>query len=262
MKKELVRSIIAAAVIALPGVVQSQSVQPQPASKRAENARESLANEMRASNVKGANVVDAQGKKIGEISDLMLDLNSGRVHSAVLEFGGFLGMGEKHYAYPMSSFRPGKDKDQFVLNVNKDQLKNSEGFEKDKWPAGNDSYWSRITKGDRKGAAAATGVVRASTLMGKDLIGSSGDDVGEVKDVVLDRNGGIRWLVVDVDGTTKEARVQPKAVSWNGDDKPKINMTRDQLQAAAKGGTPTARRDRNTTPGSAASSGGPASPVR
>lgn len=248
MKKELVQSIVAAAVIALPGVVQSQQVQPQPSTK-AENAREALAGEMKASNVKGASVVDAQGKKLGEISDLMLDLNSGRVHSAVLDFGGFMGMGEKHYAYPMSSFRQGKDREQFVLNVDKEQLKNSEGFDRDKWPAANDSYWSRITKGDRR-AAAANGLVRASTLMGMDLRGSNGDDLGEVKDVVMDRSGGIRWVVVDVDGTTSEARVQPKAISWSADNKPTLGMTKDQLQAMAKSGR------------GGASSGGPASPMK
>ena len=67
--------------------------------------------ELRASNLKGMQVVNGKGEEIGDISDLVINLNSGRVHAAVLEFGGFLGVGEENYAFPISELKPGKQAD-------------------------------------------------------------------------------------------------------------------------------------------------------
>src|SRR5690606_28611704 len=75
--------------------------------------------QMRTSELIGAQVRDSQGKALGEIEDVVLDLRGGKVHAAVLSFGGILGMGEKNYAFPISQLKPGKRKDQFTMNVDK-----------------------------------------------------------------------------------------------------------------------------------------------
>ena len=53
---------------------------------------------VRASQLICKNVENAQGDNLGEIKDLILDVNNERVFYTVLEFGGFLGMGEKLFA--------------------------------------------------------------------------------------------------------------------------------------------------------------------
>jgi len=50
--------------------------------------------------VEGTVVRRSDGTKIGTIDRLMIDKLSGKVVYAVLSFGGFLGMGEKHAPIP------------------------------------------------------------------------------------------------------------------------------------------------------------------
>ena len=50
--------------------------------------------------VEGTPVRRASGEKIGTIERLMIDKLTGSVAYAVLSFGGFLGMGQKHLPVP------------------------------------------------------------------------------------------------------------------------------------------------------------------
>src|SRR3954451_5379610 len=50
--------------------------------------------------VEGTPVRRTNGEKIGTIERLMIDKLSGNVAYAVLSFGGFLGMGQKHLPIP------------------------------------------------------------------------------------------------------------------------------------------------------------------
>jgi sporulation protein YlmC with PRC-barrel domain len=83
----------------------------------------------------GANVENPQGQNLGEIKDIVIDRASGRMAYAVVSFGGFLGMGEKLFAVPWGTFsQPKADKDTFVLDVDKERLKNAPGFDAHNWP--------------------------------------------------------------------------------------------------------------------------------
>jgi sporulation protein YlmC with PRC-barrel domain len=79
-------------------------------------------------------VVNRQGEKLGKIEDLMVDLNSGRIAYAVLSYGGFLGLGDKLFAIPWDALTVDTSNERFVLNVDKDTLKNAPGFDKNNWP--------------------------------------------------------------------------------------------------------------------------------
>jgi sporulation protein YlmC with PRC-barrel domain len=199
-------------------------------------------------------VVDSKGEALGEIGDVVLDLHNARVHAAVLESGGFLGLGEKHYAFPISEFKPAKDKDKLALNVDKEKLKAQKGFEKGKWPAMGDEYWGRIGTKD-KAAAGATqpaqkkNLVRASELMGRDVTDKSGKEIGEIKDVILSSdNARIQHLVIDVKGAG-QAQVQPKSVSLGTGDKLVLDMSADELKRQAK---PEKRAGAGTSTGASA----------
>ena len=54
----------------------------------------------KASDLKGCNVETSDGKKAGEIKDLAIDPNAGRIAYFVLGSGGFLGFGKDLYAVP------------------------------------------------------------------------------------------------------------------------------------------------------------------
>ncbi len=87
-----------------------------------------------ASTLSGDSVVNPEGENLGKIEDLMIDLNNGQVAYAVLSFGGFMGMGDKLFALPWKSLSVDEENKQVVLDVPKDTLKESDGFDKSNWP--------------------------------------------------------------------------------------------------------------------------------
>jgi hypothetical protein len=55
-----------------------------------------------AQRVNGAEVFNQAKEKIGRIEDIAIDKRTGKVAYAILTFGGFLGMGDKHQPLPWS----------------------------------------------------------------------------------------------------------------------------------------------------------------
>ncbi|GAB4234520.1 MAG: hypothetical protein Kow00121_62250 [Elainellaceae cyanobacterium] len=102
---------------------------------------------LRAKDIMNTRVENPQGDNLGNIEDLVLDIDEGRIAYAVLSFGGFLGLGDKLFAIPMEALRLTRRdgalaSDQIlVLNVEKDRLKNAPGFDKDHWPNMADQNW-------------------------------------------------------------------------------------------------------------------------
>jgi sporulation protein YlmC with PRC-barrel domain len=83
----------------------------------------------------GADVENSQGQNLGDIKDVVIDRASGHIAYAVVSFGGFLGMGEKLFAVPWGAFsQPKPDKETFVLDIDKERLKNAPGFDAHNWP--------------------------------------------------------------------------------------------------------------------------------
>jgi len=90
---------------------------------------------MKGSTFIGSDVENPQGQNLGDIKDVVIDRSSGRIAYAVVSFGGFLGVGEKLFAVPWGAFsQPKADKDTFVLDVDKERLKNAPGFDTHNWP--------------------------------------------------------------------------------------------------------------------------------
>jgi sporulation protein YlmC with PRC-barrel domain len=82
----------------------------------------------------GDKVVNSAGETLGELKELMIDLDNGQIAYAVLSFGGFLGMGDKLFAIPWEALTLQTDEHDFILNVDKETLENAPGFDKDRWP--------------------------------------------------------------------------------------------------------------------------------
>ena len=95
-----------------------------------------------SSTLSGEEVVNRQGENLGDIKDLMIDVDSGRVTYAVLEFGGFIGMGSKLFAVPLSAMELDTSNKRFILDQSKERMENAPGFDKDNWPDFADENWS------------------------------------------------------------------------------------------------------------------------
>jgi sporulation protein YlmC with PRC-barrel domain len=95
----------------------------------------------RAKTLIGYKVKNRQGEDLGKIEELAIDPETGQIAYAVLSFGGFLGLGDKLFAIPWSALQPRHSEEVFMLDVDKEQLKNAPGFDKDKWPDMADRRW-------------------------------------------------------------------------------------------------------------------------
>lgn len=98
---------------------------------------------MSASTLIGDHVCNKDEEDLGEIKEIMLDTRSGKVRYAVVSFGGFLGMGSKLFAVPWNALSLDTENKRFVLDVERDRLKDAPGFDKDKWPNMSDPGWSK-----------------------------------------------------------------------------------------------------------------------
>lgn len=95
-------------------------------------------NILSTSTLKGTEVKNPGGKNLGDIKDIMIDLDTGRIAYMVLSFGGFLGIGDKYFAVPLEALTIDKEDNKFIMDVSKEKLENAPGFDKDNWPTNPD----------------------------------------------------------------------------------------------------------------------------
>ncbi len=89
----------------------------------------------------GNKVRNTRGEDLGNIEDFMIDLSDGCIAYAVLSFGGVLGVGDKLFAVPWDALSLNQREKIFILDVDKDRLKNAPGFDKKNWPDMADRTW-------------------------------------------------------------------------------------------------------------------------
>jgi sporulation protein YlmC with PRC-barrel domain len=98
---------------------------------------------MGADTLIGDGVVNAADEDLGDIKEIMLDMQTGQVAYAVLSFGGFLGMGDKLFAVPWQALHLDTVNKRFVLDIEKQRLQNAPGFDKHAWPDMADAQWAQ-----------------------------------------------------------------------------------------------------------------------
>ncbi len=97
---------------------------------------------MAADTLQGDKVVNIDGDDLGNIENIMLDVRGGRIAYAVLSFGGVMGIGDKLFAIPWEALTLDADRECFVLDIDKERLKNAPGFDKDHWPSMAEPSWA------------------------------------------------------------------------------------------------------------------------
>ena len=165
----------------------------------------------RFTELKGMNVENSAGENLGEIEDVVYDQNSGKVRYVAVSFGGFLGVGDKLFAVPWGALKHENDtvngKHRIVMNADKKSLENAPGFDTNAWPNVADPKWSaEVDKfyGDAHGVKADGDPgpgYRLSMINGLDVQNSQNENLGEIKDSVIDVDQAkVRYFAVSFGG--------------------------------------------------------------
>jgi sporulation protein YlmC with PRC-barrel domain len=96
---------------------------------------------MAAATLDGNKVMSSDGEHVGKVSDIMLDVRSGKIAYAVLSEGGFLGMGTTLHAIPWNALTLDTDEKCFRVDISAQKIKDEPGFDKDHWPSMADVTW-------------------------------------------------------------------------------------------------------------------------
>ncbi|CAN5262909.1 hypothetical protein BH23BAC1_BH23BAC1_33570 [soil metagenome] len=141
------------------------------------------------SSLTGYGVTNRKGENLGDLKDIMIDLESGEIAYVVISFGGFLGIGDKLFAVPFEALSIERNNDQVIMDVTKEKLENAPGFDKDNWPSSPDRqfvsdvhshygykpYWER--RGEHSTVESQTR--SAGTGYGTGTTGSGGTGYGD-----------------------------------------------------------------------------------
>lgn len=91
--------------------------------------------------LKGTTIVNLDGEDLGHLEEIMLHADSGDVAYAVVSFGGFLGMGDKHFALPWEALNVDTREHRIVLDIDRKRLENAPGFHEYAWPSTPETGW-------------------------------------------------------------------------------------------------------------------------
>jgi sporulation protein YlmC with PRC-barrel domain len=97
---------------------------------------------MSAHSLRSEDVYNRNSEELGTVKEIMIDMRSGKVAYAVMSFGGFLGVGSKLFAVPWQALTLDTENQRFILNIDKEQLEDAPGFDKDHWPDMADPKWA------------------------------------------------------------------------------------------------------------------------
>jgi sporulation protein YlmC with PRC-barrel domain len=120
-------------------------------------------NAFRVDKIIGSKVINQKGETLGKIEDLVVDIDTGRIVYAILDFGGFLGIGDKLFPVPWESLAALPLEGIFFLNQSKEQMEKAPAFEKKNLPDMGDMHWGA---GIFKHYGMPTGYERGSTGYG------------------------------------------------------------------------------------------------
>ena len=83
---------------------------------------------LKASELIGMSVQGTDGKKLGDIKDLVIDPEEGGVEYAVLEFGGFAGIGDKYLCRTVGSTAAGSNEQKTFAGCTQKRTKECAGL--------------------------------------------------------------------------------------------------------------------------------------
>lgn len=150
--------------------------------------------ELRLSRLIGMPVDDMHGQRIGEVHDLIVDTHDGKVRYAVIDAGGFLGLGEHRTAVSLRNLDAILEPDRVRVDMTREQLQRYPGYPPDREPDWNLGGFAQqvddAVHADGKGGGTMRRYWKASDLLEADLEDQRGNDIGDVEDLVIDASDG------------------------------------------------------------------------
>lgn len=98
-------------------------------------------------------VLDEEAEGVGEVEQLIVDMQAGTVNYALVETGGFMGVGQVSVAIPWDALSLSLTAEEFVLLVSPEVLQDAPSFDPDAWASGPadeawnepvDEYWAEL----------------------------------------------------------------------------------------------------------------------
>ena len=96
--------------------------------------------------VQGTKVYNPNGDKLGSVESLLLDKLSGKVRYAVMEFGGFLGLGTDVYPLPWETLKYDTGLGGYVVSLTKEQLEGAPRYARETTQDYNDEYGRKVNE--------------------------------------------------------------------------------------------------------------------
>ena len=94
--------------------------------------------------VDGTAVFNRDGDKLGTVHHFMVGKRDGRVRYAVMSFGGLFGMGERYHPLPWDVLTYHTDKGGYMVDLDKDRLKEAPSYERGQEPTYDRTYGERV----------------------------------------------------------------------------------------------------------------------
>ena len=94
--------------------------------------------------VEGTAVYNLAGDKLGSVDELIIDKLSGQVRYAVLEFGGFLGMGTDRYPMPWSMLKYDTVREGYVGPLDQARIESAPRYPDSDAPAYTQDYGRKV----------------------------------------------------------------------------------------------------------------------
>jgi sporulation protein YlmC with PRC-barrel domain len=200
--------------------------------------------DLRASEVIGMSVRNDQGKNIGQISDMIVDLKTSEVRYAILTFDPGILSGERLFAVPTSQLRMAPDRNDVIYPMREARLEQA-AINKSDWNSkylSNGEQVARLNKAwDIRQPSEGARAYRASDLIGKNVILPNQAPIGHVEELVVDMAGQkVHYAVVNFDhdwlGSEKRVAVPLRSLQLARGDKEDLMLNVDRAQVAASTG--------------------------
>lgn len=253
----------ALALLLATGAYAQNTTTPTPAKPPAAQEQVLRAEGSIVTNIIGETVYNGTGdnaENIGKVSDVVFD-KDGQAKSVVIDVGGFLGVGAKSVAFDYAKLQwAEKNGDRWlVAQTTKDQLTAQPAF--DSKPYGPAPAPATSTTAQAPSASAPTDTAQApvdmnaqpaqpmnradgnlaTNIIGETVYNGTGDDaqnIGDVNDIVLSKEGKAQSLVIGVGGFlgigAKNVTYDFSKAQWaekNGDRWLVAQTTKEELQA-------------------------------
>jgi sporulation protein YlmC with PRC-barrel domain len=96
-----------------------------------------------ADDVQGTSIYNPAGDNLGSVQDVLIDKVSGKIAYAIVGFGGFLGIGDRHYPLPWDKLKYDLALGGYVVNLDRHTLEGAPSYATDETVGWEDPAWSK-----------------------------------------------------------------------------------------------------------------------